>query len=189
MFQKKIIAVISAYGLMTDSDNRYRVLILADNIAEFAGKFKTFLCSETVKAMSTPEISKKLGIINPSKVYEAISRVSYPEREGDREVISIPELCTDYHIENPNLIIGQSSNDDMSKWKKAVILTDCWQETCRTTEFPDVLAILDRSLDIDEEGNPILITHSDGGDGTVVMTNSDLCCHLMGWNSYIVPIM
>lgn len=57
MKNKKIIGVVSAYGAMTESHNRYRVLIHAENDEEFTAKLRAFMCAETVRARATPNLS------------------------------------------------------------------------------------------------------------------------------------
>ena len=92
---KEIIGVVSAYGAMTECDNRYKVLIHAENAEEFNAKLKAFMCAETVRALSSHEIALELGPVDPKKVYAALEGFTLPE-EGEREVLEVPELRTDY---------------------------------------------------------------------------------------------
>lgn len=189
MKQKQIIAVVSAYGVMTENDNRYKVLIHAGNEEEFIAKFKAFMLGETVRARSNPEIAGELGHIDPKKVYEAIAGLRFPEEEGERVVMEVSELCTDYHVENPEIIAQTSPDDDISAWRNAIIMTEFGTECLGHSEFPSVVALYDPASEKDEEGNAILQEYTDLHHGTLMMTSSELESHLLGWERHIIPVM
>ena len=188
MKKNKIIGVVSAYGAMTECDNRYRALIYAENAEEFNSKLKAFMCAVTVRAMSTPEIARKIGRVNPAKVYEALAEFTLPE-EGEREVIEVSELCTDYHVENIAFTSQEGVDIDPSSWKNAIVMTEYGMECFGPSEFPSVVAIYDAASEKDEEGNPVLVQYSDPHHGTIEMTGSELASHLLLWDRHVVPVM
>ena len=189
MQRKQIIAVISAYGVMSESDNHYRVLIHAENEEEFKSKLKAFMLGETERACSNSEIARELGTVNPQVVYEAIASLDFPEEEGSRIVLEVPELCTDYHVENPEIIAQTSPDDDISAWRNAIIMTEFGTECFGRSEFPSVVAVYDPASEKDEEGNAILQEYTDLHHGTLMMTSSELESHLLGWERHIIPVM
>lgn len=188
MIKKRIIGVVSAYGAMTECDNRYRVLIHAESAEEFDAKLKAFLCSETVRAMTIPEIVSELGQVSPGKVYESVAGFVFPE-EGEREVIEVPELSTDYHVENPSLDSQAEEEIDPSGWRRAIVMTEYGTECYGPSEFPSVTAIYDPASEKDENGNTILQEYHDPRQGTVAMTASKLSSYLLGWARHVVPVM
>lgn len=189
MRNNKIIAVVSAYGTMTESDKRYMVLIHADNAEELKGKLQAFLCAETVRAMATPEIALELGPVDPKKVYDALALFTFPENMGERSVISVPELSTDYHVENPEILAQTSPDDDISAWREAIVMTDYGNECSGSSEFPSVVAIYDPNSERDQDGHPVLQKYTDSHHGTIMMTASDLDSHLLGWERHVIPVM
>lgn len=189
MQKTKMIAVVSAYGIMTESDSRYRMVIFARDEEEFDAKLKAFMCAETVRAMSTPELAVELGHVDAAKVYAALDGYTIPREEGEREVIEVPELCTDYHLENVPLITPGGEYVDPSGWKSAIVMTEYDMECFGPSEFPNVMAIYDPASETDENGNPVLIEYSDPCNGTVVMTASALESFLLGRDRLIVPVM
>lgn len=189
MKQKQIIAVISAYGVMTENDPHYRVLIHAGNAEEFIAKFKGFMLGETVRARSNPEIARELGPIDPTKVYDAIAGLDFPEEEGSREVVEVSELCTDYHVENPSLVSQTDENIEPSAWKNAIVMTDYGSECYGHSEFPSVVALYDPASEKDKDGNAILQEYTDLHHGTLMMTSSEIESHLLGWERHMVPVI
>lgn len=188
MKNKRFIGIISAYGPMTESDSRYRVLIHAESAEEFDAKLKAFMCAETVRAMTTREISRGIGQVNPARVYEALRGFTFPE-EGEREVIEVSELSTYYHVENPSLQTQADADIDPSAWREAIVMTEYGMECFGQSEFPSVEAIYDPASEKDEEGNPVLEEYSDPQLGTIMMTTSELTGHLLGWERHVVPVM
>lgn len=188
MKNQKLIGVVSAYGTMTECDNRYRVLIHAENADEFDAKLKAYMCAETVRAMTTREISDEIGQINPAKVCEALIGFTFPE-EGEREVMEVPELCTDYHVENPSLQTQADPDIDPSEWRQAIVMTEYGMECFGPSEFPSVVAIYDPVDEQDEEGNPVIEEYTDPHHGTLIMTSSQISSHLLGWDRHVVPVM
>lgn len=189
MENNRIIGIVSAYGAMTESDNRYRVLIHAESGEEFNAKFKAFMLGETVRAMTTPEISHDLGTVDAKKVFEALAQFTFPEGEGERTILTVPELCTDYHIENPEIPAKASPEDDFSAWREAIVMADYGMECCGPSEFPSVVAIYDPVSEKDEDGNPVLAEYTDYHHGTIRMTPSELSSFLLGWERQVIPVM
>lgn len=173
---------------MTECDNRYRVVIQAENAEEFNAKLKAFMCGETVRAMTTPEISGEIGPVDPAKVYEALDGFTFPE-EGKREVIEVAELSTDYHVENPSIPTHGEDDVDPSAWRNAIVMTAYDIECHGQSEFPSVVDVYDLASEIDEEGKPILISYSDNYHGTIYMTGSELSSHLLCWDRHVIPVM
>lgn len=188
MGNNKIIGVVSAYGAMTECDNRYRALIYAENAEEFNAKLKAFMLEETVRAMSAPEIAREIGPVNPVKVYEALAEFTFPE-EGKREVMEVLELNTDYHVENPALTSQGDVDIDRSSWKNAIVMTEYGMECSGPSEFPSVVAIYDPASEKDEAGKPVLTEYTDNYQGTIMMAPSELESHLLGWERHVVPVM
>ena len=188
MGNDKIIGVVSAYGAMTECDSRYRALIYAENAEEFNAKLKAFMCAETVRAMSAPEIAREIGRVNPAKVYETLAEFSLPE-EGEREVIEVSELSTDYHVENPAFTSQEGVDVDPSSWKNAIVMTEYGMECFGPSEFPSVVALYDPASEKDEEGNAILQEYTDLHHGTLLMTSSELESHLLGWERHVIHVM
>lgn len=188
MKNSKFLGVVSAYGTMTECDNRYRVLINAENAEEFDAKLKAFMCAEAVRAMTSREISDEIGPVDPKRVYEALSGFTFPE-EGGREVIEVPELCTDYHVENPSLQTQADSDIDPSAWREAIVMTEYGMECCGPSEFPSVVAIYDPASEKDEKGQPLLEEYTEPHHGTIIMTSSQITGHLLGWDRHVIPVM
>lgn len=127
--------------------------------------------------------------MDPSKVYEAVANFVLPEEEGKRGVIEVLELCTDYHVENPEIIAQTSPDDDPSKWREAIVMTEHGMECCEKSEFPSVVAVYDPASDLDEEGNPRLEEYTDNYHGTIMMTSTELQSHLLGWDRHVIPVV
>lgn len=134
--KEKVILAISAYGAMSDSTSRYRAVIVANTPEEFRGKLRDFFVNEikhakTIEGLSDSEITE-------AKIPEEIL-IPQP---GDREIIPIPELATDYHIENPMSEIKNDHVDENHVSRNAYVFSSYKRGfCCEESEFPDAMAV------------------------------------------------
>lgn len=186
---KRITAALSAYGAMTEPDRRYLAFFRAADIEEFKAKLHAFLCSEVVRAQTTPEISEQLGPFDSTKVFDSLAEFELNDEPYTRDVITIGELSTDYHIEyyDPNVCPDFQAN--RPGFPRAILMIDSSQEYCYKSEFPSVMQIYDAASEVDENGNPVLVDYSDDFHGTIYMTASELNSFLLCRDPVEVPVI
>ena len=189
MERQKLTIVVSAYGEMTSSDNCYLAFIHADNGEELAAKFKTFMCWETVRAMTTPHIAAKLGLVEASKVYAALQDIEFPANKGERVVVTVSELSTDYHLECPDTVLMEDERVYLPSCRKAIVMTDYRHDSDPRPEFQSVMAFYDLASELNEDGSLRRQVHEDHRDGILIMTDTELQSHFLGWDRYVVTVM
>ena len=133
---KSIIIAVSAYGAMSDSTSRYRAVIVADTQEEFMGKLRAFFVNEVNRAKNIEELSDSeiSEIVIPDEIVAPVP--------GEREIIPVPVLGTDYHIETPLSEIVNDHVDENEACRNAYVLTSYKRGfCCEESEFPDAMAV------------------------------------------------
>lgn len=187
---KRITAALSAYGVMTEeSGRRYLALIQASDADELKTKLQAFLCSEVVRAKVTPEISKELGPIDSTKVFDSLADFELPDTPGTRDVFTVSELSTDYHVENIDNTLCPDFQTNRPGGSRAILMTEYSLECWGQSEFPSVKQIYDAASEVDENGQPILTNYSDDFHGNIYMTASELDSFLLCRDPVTVPVI
>lgn len=168
MENKKMILTVSAYGAMSDSTSRYRAVIVADTPEEVWRKLRDFFAHEVNRAKTIEDLSD-------SEITEILipDDVQIPEPEV-HEIISVPELGTDYHIERPWSEIINECVDDNHPSRSAYVFTSYKRGfCCEEGEFPDAMAVC-------------FIEESPG-------ENAERLCeetiNYMAWDCQVVPVL
>ena len=167
MSKKSIILTISAYGAMSDPTTRYRAVIVANTQEEFRGKLRDFFVNEVNRAKTVEDFSD-------SKITEIVitDKIIIPI-PGDREIITIPELGTAYHIENPLSEIVYDHIDENHPGRNAYVFTSYkYGFCCEESEFPDAMAIC--FIDDTQEDN--------------AKQRCEETTRLMGWDCQKAPV-
>ena len=136
MDKQTIFLTVSAYGAMSDSTSRYRAVIVANNPDELNGKLHDFFVNEINRAKNIEDLSDSdiTEIVIPDKI-----KIPQPE---EHEIIAIPELATDYHIEDPVSEVINGDVDENHMCRNAYVFTAYKRGfCCEESEFPNAMAV------------------------------------------------
>lgn len=168
MSKQSIVLTVSAYGAMSDSSSRCRAVIVAGTPEEFMGKLREFFANEVNRAKNIEELSDS-----------QITEIAIPDefvipQPGNREVVPVPELATDYHIESPQTEIVNDRVDEIRACHDAYVFTAYKRGfCCEESEFPDTMAVC--FIDDTPDANAKRLCEE-----TV---------HYMAWDCQMVPVL
>ena len=193
---KMILGVVSAYGSMSDADSRYRIVIRGNDVSELRKGLEYYLKKEFHRAKESKEIMEELEELDlqPWEIKNEVSKAVLSELkdglhvaklDGERRVISLSSLLTDYHIEIRTI----DKTSELASCPEMTIITAYGSECMGDAEFPDVIDLINPASETDEEGNPIKIEYADNFHGKISMRGSELNNFLLGSDSHILKVI
>ena len=198
--KKMILGVVSAFGSMSEADSRYRVVIRGNEVSHLRKGLECFLEKEFQRAIETEDIMEELDNpdIQPLEIKNEISEAvsseikdglgadhSMKKLDGERMVLSLPSLLTDYHVEIRII-------DKTSEWAtcpEMIVMTVYSQECMGNAEFPDTIALIDPASETDEDGKTIKVDYVDNFHGQLSMRGSELNNFLLGSDRHILKVI
>ena len=162
---KMILGVISAYGTMSEADSRYRMIIRGNDVSELRKGLEYYLKKEFQRAKESNEILEELEELDlqpweiKNEISEAVGSqikdglpIAYVMKklDGERIVISLSSLLTDYHVEIRTI----DKTSELTSCHEMKVLTAYGSECMGEAEFPDIIALINPASETDEEGKP-----------------------------------
>ena len=197
---KMILGVVSAYGTMSDADSRYRVIIRGNDVSELRKGLEYYLKKEFRRAKESEEIMEELEELDlqpweiKNEVSEAVRSelkdgspvASFMKKlDGERKVITISSLLTDYHVE----IRLIDKNSELTTCPEMIVMSAYSHECMGEAEFPDIIALINPASETDEEGNPIKVDYTDNFHSHISMRGSELNKFLLGSDRHILKVI
>ena len=198
--EKMILGVVSAYGTMSEPGSRYRVVIRGKDVSDLKKGLEYFLKKEFRRAMETEEIREELDNLDlqPWEINNEISKAVSSELkdgimeadfmknlDGERKIISLPSLLTDYHVE----IRMIDKPSELAFCKEMIVVTAYGHECMGEEEFPDIISLINPASETDEEGKPIKVDYIDNFHGRIGMRGSELNNFLLGSESHNLKVI
>ena len=165
-------------------------------MSELRKGLEHYLKKEFRRAKESEEIMEELEELDlqPWEIKNEVSKAVLSELkdglqvaklDGERKVISLSSLLTDYHVEIRTI----DKTSELANCLEMTVITAYGCECMGDAEFPDVIDLINPASETDEEGNPIKIEYADNFHGKISMRGSELNNFLLGSDSHILKVI
>lgn len=172
------IAAISAYGTISLTGKRYQAILLYQDIDDLKNKLKTYIGIDFLMGCMIQGIYEELADLNPIEtvqyIKEEVEEAISLGVEGNRMVISLPEILTDFHIEFLG-DVGEGEKWLLDSEEAGIVAIDIPEGCAGSGEFLQVVQLENPNEDIPEEfkkvdgyTNPIERWDNLVGEGVIV---------------------
>ena len=163
------LAVVSAFGLMSEPGRRYQTVIKASDGDSLKKNFKEYLKSEIKRAQSDEAIMESLEKIDLESAIEAVDLSGMDIQDGGLDVVQVMYLLTDYHLEYK----VYPSDSPIADADEYIVMLD----GCGPDEFATVAHIFNPR----DEEQCEACSSDDSENGIVRGPESEVAEQLLGW--------
>lgn len=175
-----LLAVVSAYGAMSEPDSRYRIIIKPTDRADLEAKFRKYIESEINRALGDEEIMDTLEELDPEEVMECLDLSELSMCADARDVIAVMGLGTDYHLEYVKVTTDAVDADA----EEFIVMTGCGYEGCGPAEFPEVIQVF--SSDMEESEQRQVHNYCGDPDRVIIGTTPEIFEELIGCDRHLL---
>ena len=166
-----ILAVVSAYGIMSEPESRHLTVIKAGDAESLKASLMEFLRAEMKRALNDAEIMETLETLEEESALAQVDLSEMSIEEGGMDVVPVMDLSTDYHLE----YAVYENNPGLADAEEFVVMV----EKEGPDEFASVMMILDRRDDAAE------YVECSGG-APVYGSQSEIAEQLLSWDRVLL---